>query len=485
MLTTRPYLEMLTQELVEKIIGEAYQVLEEIGMLVDNKVALELLADNGARVDFERQIARFPAQMIDKARATVPPAFQLYDREGNLAIDMQGKNVHFAPGSAAILILDEATGQVREPVTSDLVRFSKVVEKLPYMNAQSTALIAKDVPEVVADSYRSFVVWQYCAKPLVTGTFSVAGFDVIKDILVAIAGSEANLRAKPRAIFDCCPSSPLKWSDVTSHNLMDCARFGIPAELVSMPLSGAVAPVTLSGSLVQHTAENLSGVVIHQLAGPGSPLVYGGSPAIFDMRKGTTPMGAIESMMVDASYNQIGKYLEMPTHAYMGLSDAKTVDAQAGFETGMGIVLAALSGVNMISGPGMLDFESCQSLEKLVIDHEMCGMANRLVAGIVPRDESMALPLLKDIHTKEHLLTSPHTLKWMQKEQFLPSEIVDRATRRQDYQVTSTIRERALKQIRKLEGMGGSPIDENRKKELYRIMEEQARKHNFALPEIR
>ena len=93
-------------------------------------------------------------------------------------------------------------------------------------------------------------------------------------------------------------------------------------------------------------------------------------------------MGAIETMMLDCAYCQIGHSLGLPTHAYMALSDAKTLDAQAGLETGIGAILAALAGVNMVSGPGMLDFESCQSLEKLVIDNDICGMAKRLMRGI-------------------------------------------------------------------------------------------------------
>ena len=107
-------------------------------------------------------------------------------------------------------------------------------------------------------------------------------------------------------------------------------------------------------------------------------MLYGGSPAVFDIRYETTPMGAIETMMTDCAYNEIGKYLNIPTQAYISLSDAKILDVQAGLESGMGATLAALSGINNISGPGMLDFESCQSLEKLIVDNEICGMAFRI-----------------------------------------------------------------------------------------------------------
>jgi trimethylamine--corrinoid protein Co-methyltransferase len=247
-------------------------------------------------------------------------------------------------------------------------------------------------------------------------------------MLSAVAGGDAALAARPTAVFDVCPSPPLLWSDLTCQNLIDCARSMIPAELISMPLAGATAPVTLAGAVVQHTAESLSGVVIGQLAKPGSPIVWGGSPAVFDMRHGTTPMGDVGTWMIDLAYAQIGKALGLPTHAYLGMSDAKIVDAQAGFESAGGTLLAALGGVNMVSGAGMMDFESCQSLEKLVIDAEIIGMAKRLVRGLEAREDPIALPLMRQLRHQADYLAQEHTLRWFQEEFFLPSEVVDRGS---------------------------------------------------------
>jgi trimethylamine--corrinoid protein Co-methyltransferase len=138
-------------------------------------------------------------------------------------------------------------------------------------------------------------------KPVVTGTFSVDSFEVMKNFQVAVRGDEAALRQKPLTIFSCCPTSPLKWSYTTSENIRQCGQFGIPVEFIAMPLAGFVAPVTLVGTLIQHTAETLSGIIISQLCSPGTPFLYGGSPAIFDFRHETAPMGAIETMMMDCA----------------------------------------------------------------------------------------------------------------------------------------------------------------------------------------
>jgi trimethylamine--corrinoid protein Co-methyltransferase len=429
MTDVRPRIAWFTPATREKVVDEALSVLERIGVFVENAEAMALLHGTGARIDRTKSRAYLPASFVEKALETVPRCVRLHDRRGDIAMDLGEARIHFNPGSAARRILDAAAGDDRVPVTDDLVRFAALTDALPNYAAQSTALIAGDVPPEVADSYRLFLALRHSAKPVVTGTFRVESFRVMHEMLCAVAGGPDRLKDKPLAIFDCCPSPPLTWSNLTCQALIDCARAGIPAELVSMPLAGATAPVTLAGAVVQHCAESLSGIAIHQLAAPGAPIIYGGSPACFDMRKGTTPMGAIETMMIDGACAEIGKHLGLPTQAYMALSDAKPVDFQAGMETGMGAIIAALSGINNVSGPGMLDFESCQSLEKLVLDHEICGMALRLAAGIAVRDDPIAVPVLEEGVQARGFLSLPHTMQWFREEVYMPDAVIDRGTR--------------------------------------------------------
>jgi trimethylamine--corrinoid protein Co-methyltransferase len=358
------------------------------------------------------------------------------------------------------------------------VRFSRLIDALPNYAAQSTGVVPGDVPEEVADRYRVYIGLQNSIKPIVTGTFKVEAFRVMHTMLAAVAGDQDALREKPIAIFDCCPSPPLMWSDLTCQALIDCARTGLPAELVSMPLTGATSPVTLAGAVTQHCAENLSGIVIHQLAQAGSPIIYGGSPACFDMRKGTTPMGAVETQMIDGAYAEIGKHLGVPTHAYMALSDAKLVDYQAGMESAMGAAIAVLSGVNNVSGPGMLDFESCQSLEKLVLDHEICGMALRLAAGIELRDDPIALTLIASGIEKKEFLSLPHTAQWFRKEAYFPDPVIDRATLEEWRRGgKKNAPERAAERVEKLlDAHEPEPLDEAVREYLTELMTEEAKR---------
>jgi len=445
--TRRPKIELLSNEFIQKIIDESTVILEKQGVFIENEEAVNLFKEAGMILDETAKRVYIKSKLIEESLSSAPSVIPMYDRAGEKEFTVGGNEVHFNPGSAAVTIFDHKEQKQRKAVTEDLIKFCRLTEGLDNIHFQSTGIISSDVPEIISDSYRMFIALQFSTKPIVTGTFRVEGFKPMHDMLIAVRGSEKELADKPLAIFDACPSPPLKWSNLTTQSLIDSARAGIPSELVSMGMTGATSPVTIAGTIVQHVAENLSGLVICQLAKKGSPVIFGGSPSSFDMRKGTTPMGAIETMMIDSAYAQIAKYFKLPTHAYMGLSDSKINDNQSGFETGIGAVIAALSGINVISGPGMMDFESSQSLEKLVIDNEICGMAYRLIDGISQRDEPIAENLFEGLTSETQFLSMPHTRKWYRKEHIFP-KIVDRDT--YDYWVSlgeKSIADRAYEEI--------------------------------------
>lgn len=477
----RPKLKLLDDGLIGKILAEGRRVLCELGVEIHNPGVLGMLGDHGAQVDAANCRARLTEALIDRALATVPRSFKLYDTLGCETHAFEGDNVYFTPGSTALNIVDGRTGEMRRPTTADYIRYVKLTSGLRHIASQSTAFIPADVHDRIADSYRLYLSLLYGEKPVVTGAFTIESFEVMKDMQQVVRGSAAALREKPLTVFSCCPTAPIKWSDVTSRNLVDCAHWSIPVEFISMPLSGFVAPVTLVGSLIQQTAETLSGVVISQLAKPGHPVLYGGSPAIFDMRYETTPMGAVETMMMDCANSEIGKHLGIPTQGYIALSDAKQLDAQAGLETTLGAALAALSGINSVSGPGMLDFESCQSLEKLVVDNEICGMTYRLLEGIRPREDFPAIPLLQELLREKHLLIADHTRRYLRQEIGFPGPVIDRANRaRWAKDGRLTLGQRASREVERLVARyTPSRLTEGAKAALTRLMEREARRYGM------
>lgn len=483
----QPKIELLTQELINRILDEAFQLMMKPGIKVQYAEARALLASAGCKVDQAREVVHIPEAVVRKALETVPSQFVLYDRAGNPKVTYGGNAVHFDPGSSGVHILDPETLEHKPAYTADLVRLVKVAEMLPQYDAQSTAVVCNEVPKEIGDFYRLYLVLLHSQKPIVTGAFSNDTLHVMLDMLAIFAGDRAALAEKPQAVFDVCPSPPLIWSKFGAGNLIELARAGVPAEMVSMPLAGAAAPVTLLGAVVQHAAECLSGIVIHQLAKPGSPIVWGGAPAIFDMRKGSTPMGAVETAMIDASYAQVGKSLGVPTHCYLGATESKVVDAQAGLESGMSALIGALAGVNMISGAGMLDFLACQSPEKLTVDAEGIAMAKRLLTGIQAHTETLATAMFEGIEFKGDFLKQRITRELFAKEQYLPSEVIDRDSMRgwQQSGGLDTFARAKIRTRQLLDAYQRPPMDPAQEKELVGMVERLAKAAGMdALPPL-
>jgi trimethylamine--corrinoid protein Co-methyltransferase len=186
-------------------------------------------------------------------------------------------------------------------------------------------------------------------------------------------------------------------------------------------------------------------------------------------------------MMMDCANSEIGKSLGLPTQGYISLSDAKQLDAQAGLETGIGAVLAALSGINNISGPGMLDFESCQSLEKLVVDNEICGMTARLLRGIEPREDFPSLPLFQELLRDKHLLIAKHTRRHLREEIAFPGPVIDRANQARWLDDGGlTLRERAVREVSRLTASyTPSRVSDQVRRDLVSVMERAARRHGM------
>jgi trimethylamine:corrinoid methyltransferase-like protein len=423
----QPKLTLLTDELIQRILDEAFQLLLKPGIKVQNEEARELLAAAGPEVNSETLVVKVPEKIVRAALETTTKSFQLFDYEGNPKVQYGGDAVQFDPGSSGITVLNPETLEHKTAETPDLLRILKVAEQLTQYDAQSTSVVCHDVPKDLHDLYRLYLVMRFSQKPIVTGAFTNKTVHSMIEMLAIFSGGRDVLKEKPRAVFDVCPSPPLIWSNFGAGNLISLARAGVPAEIVSMPLAGAAAPVTLLGAITQHAAECLAGITIHQLAKPGSSIVWGGAPSIFDMRKGGTPFGAVETAMIDSAYAQVGKSIGLPTHAYLGATESKLLDMQAGLESGMGAMVGALSAINMISGSGMLDSLLCQSPEKLVIDAEGIAMAKRMVQGIKVHTNPLATGFYEGINFKGgDFLKQKITMQLFREEQNMSSSIIDR-----------------------------------------------------------
>jgi len=422
----RPTLSVLEPALVDRIIDEALGVLATTGVHIEDERALTRLAGLGLAADPATGRVLFPRASIERALATAPSSVTLHDRDGVVAAVLEGDNVHFVPASSALRVLDRRTQKARTPLTADFVEYVRLADGLKNISYLSTAFIPTDIPQDVADVWRLYLVLAHSKRPVVSGAFTAWGVSRMGQVMAMFRDGREDLVRRPMSIFTCCPNTPLRWGEDPVANIMDCAEWGIPIEIVPVLLLGMISPVTTVGALVLHTAEVLSGLAIAQAVRPGTPVIFGGAPASFHMRLMSNPMTAVEALQLYCGYAQVAKRLKLPCQAYMALSDSKFNDPQAGMETGVGAFLAASAGINSVSGPGMLDFVNCFSFEKLVFDDEIVAHAKRFVRPVEVREDLPTGELIAELVRDRHLLTSEHTLAHWPDELYLPGPTLDR-----------------------------------------------------------
>ncbi|HET6591929.1 MAG TPA: trimethylamine methyltransferase family protein [Xanthomonadales bacterium] len=425
----RPTLNILSEDLIEKILAEAGRILAETGMEIRGEQMRQRLMDHGLPTDASGRRLLFPRDVVGKAIESAPSSFTLYDRDGEPHAELGGWNVNFVPGSSGLKVLDRHSGETRLAQSADFVEFVRLADGLEHIGYLATAFSTRDIEPQVSDAWRLYMVLVNSKRPVASGAFSEHGIPRLVQLLQMFRRDAADLRARPMSVFTITATGNFRFGEDSCQNLLDCIEAGIPVEIVPVTLMGLIAPVTLVGALVFHCVDVLAGLTMAQVLSPGHPVLFGGAPATFHMKAASSPMAAIEAQHLDVAYVAIAKYLGLPSQAYMALSDGKELDAQAGGETFSSALLAAMAGVNSVAGPGMLDFVLTFSLPKLVFDNEVCGQALHFCREIRPLDDLPSQHLVDHLMKEGHLITAAQTLDHWPRELYLTDPVIDRSTR--------------------------------------------------------
>src|SRR5215210_7391462 len=424
----RPSLNILEPEQIGRIVDEAKRVLAEHGFEIRGGEMRRRLTEAGFPQRDDGRVL-FPRDLVEAAIATTPSSFTLFDRDGAPRADLGDDRVHFIPGSSGLKVLDHRTGEARLAQSQDFAEYIRLGDGLVNVPYLATAFSTADIEPQVSDAWRLYLCLMNSTKPVVSGAFTEHGVGRMAEMMALFRDGTDDLRARPMSIFTITATGNFRYSEDSCQNLIDCVEAGIPVEIVPVTLMGLIAPVTLVGATVFHTIDVLAGITMAQVIRPGAPVLFGGAPATFHMKVASSPMAAIEALQLDVAYVAVAKSLGLPTQSYMALSDAKTLDAQAGAETFGSALLAALAGVNSVSGPGMLDFLLVFSLPKLVYDDAMCGQVLHFVREVRPLGDLPVDALIDQLMADQHLIMAPHTTEHWPDELFLPAAIIDRDNR--------------------------------------------------------
>ncbi len=422
----RPTFTVALPELLDRIVAEAMTVLARVGTEVRGPALRQRLREAGLPTTADGQRILFPEETVVRALNTAPRRFVLYNRDGEPYAEMGGDKVYFAPGSSGLRVLDHRTGEIRLARTADFVEYIRLADGLEHIAFVATAFSTHDVENRIADAWRLYLALPHTRKPIVSGAFTEHGVPRLAEMLSLFRRDRADLAARPFAVFTITATGNFRYSEDSCQNLLDCLEWGIPVEIVPLTIMGLIAPVTPVGAAVFHVADVLAGISMAQVLKPGHPVFFGGGAAAFHMREATSPMPAVEALRLVALYTAIGRHLGLPTQAYTATSESKQLDAQAGAETWASVLNAAMAGLHLVSGPGMLDYLLTFHLPKLVFDNEVCGQVYAYLRPLEVQEDLPTLAMVEHELAEGHMLTAPHTLKHWPEQLYLPGPLWDR-----------------------------------------------------------
>jgi trimethylamine--corrinoid protein Co-methyltransferase len=461
-------LKLFTKGQLEDIHNATLELLQRTGVVFKHPQALKVLEESGAYVDRKTQRVKFPTHLVEEALGKAPTRVSIYARNPSRTMRFERGRVHFSPACTPIFAYDLDSG-VRRPATlRDFEDITRIMDYLERVDEGFGAVYPQDVPEKAVHAHMMLAQAKFtskCVRGLPQG--AMVARDCV-NMMSIVSGGEQELTRRPGLLCIVNSVSPLQWDMKNVGGALEYASMKQPVALTPEIMAGATGPVTLAGTMVQHNAEILSMLTLMQLMHPGTPVIYGAASTITDMRTSMLRLGAPESGLMHVGFAQLAKKYNLPTRGVAGVSDSKVLDLQAGYETAFNLLLAVLAGFNFITyALGSIDLSLSVSYEKIMTDHDLLGMVERLVKGVDVSDETMALDVIDAIGPGGHYLAHKHTRDHHAKEQFIPG-LLD--TQSYDSWVKAgakELRDKAREEVRKILREHHPPIlDKDTEKQL-------------------
>ncbi|MBN1276245.1 MAG: trimethylamine methyltransferase family protein, partial [Deltaproteobacteria bacterium] len=372
----------LNDDEIAQIHQTSIRVFEEVGISVSLPEARELFRQAGANVDDSNRVVKISAGLLETLIGCAPAVVTLCGRGENDELDCEigGKKVYMGTGGTALNVQDPGANDSRRATLEDIMDMARLVDVLDNIHFFMLNVYPNELSANEVDVNRFGTALNYTRKHIMGGVYTIEGVRNVIKIAEYIAGSPEKLRERPFISMVTCVVSPLRLDEHYSQLTIEVARNGIPVVVPAEPLCGATSPVTLAGNLVVQNVDTLAGVMLAQLANPGSPTLYGSVSSIADLRTLKYLSGAVEMGLLNAAAAQMAQFYKLPYYATAGMSDSKINDAQAGYESAITNLMVALAGGNFIhDAAGFLEFCMTASYDKLVIDNEIIGMVMRAV----------------------------------------------------------------------------------------------------------
>lgn len=442
-----PGLRLLSESQKEEIHSATLELLRRTGVDVLVPEVRELLKKAGCWMDGKR--VYIPPHLIEWAIRTAPSRVVLCDRQGNPALELEGRKGYYGTGSDTPFVIDAYNGERRPTVLQDVANVARLVDALEHIDFLMCMGIASDVTETLSDLYHFREMVLNTNKPIVYTAWNRANLEDIVEMAEAVAGGTEALRRNPFMALYSEPISPLTHAEESCEKLLFLAGKGLPVVYTPAVMIGGTGPVTVAGSLVQANAEALSGLLITQLIREGAPVIGAGGILFMDMAKGLISYAAPEFMLAMTAFSEMYQFYKLPIFSFSGCSDSKTFDQQAAAEGALWMVITALGGGNLIHDVGYIESGMTASYEQLVSMNEVAGLVKRFMRGVELSTETLALDVIGHVGPGGHFLEHPHTYQHF-RSNWVP-ELFDRAAR-EDWELEGqlTMADKATAKVRKI-----------------------------------
>ena len=408
---------------VKQVTDAAFEILAEIGMAGTPEPYRSLLIDRGRATVAEDRL-RFPRSAVEDAIARTPSRVSLPGFVEDRGLDIGGGHVHIGTGGAAVQVLDAEMGSFRDAKLADLYALMRILEDCENIHYGVRPTVARDMTRPFElDVNTAFACLKATTKPIGISFDNAEHVEPIVGLFDIALGEGGAFRTQPfcfGVIVHVVP--PLRFAEEGCAVMTRAIQAGMPLQICSAGQAGATSPASLAGTLAQGLAESLAGLMLVDAIQPGHPCIFAFMPFISDLRTGAMSGGGGEAAVACGAAAQLLLNLDLPSTASAGMTDSKIADAQAGYEKGYSVVLAAQAGADMINlSVGMLGSIMVASPEALVIDNEMCGAVLRAVRGIEVSDDLLNLEVIRSVVSGDgHYLGQSQTLELMTSEYVYP-----------------------------------------------------------------
>ena len=410
---------VLTDDQISELVRAAVEILEKVGFKVLHAESRDLLKSAGAKVDGD--MVKVPEFIVRQCLATAPKGWTIYDRNGERALEVEGRKSYYGTSTASPNTKDALTGEYHKTRVEDLALAARVADALENIDWVMPMGSVQDVPSQAADLHEFVATVSNTTKPIVFLSYSTRGMEIIFDMAAEIVGGSDRLRERPFLVAYPEPITPLVMPDQVAGRILLAADRFLPQMMGPAVQLGATGPVTIPAAVAHGTAESMMCVVLAQLKNPGCPVGLGCNFAAFDMANGLMSAGGPEMSLALAAQAQVAQSFDLPTWGLAGATDAKVQDAQAGAEATLHIMAQGLAGLNLIHDVGYMDGSMACAVEQLVLGDEIISMAKRFLRGVSFSAEQIARDVLYQVGPGGEFLSHPHTMEHFREELWRPS----------------------------------------------------------------